>query len=376
VGFQKPRYDIADIVRTHRPALENRQYLSRAQKRVLTAIARCRTAALGGHLEVCTGCGREHPVYNSCRNRHCPKCQAAAQQKWIDARAARILPIPHFHLVFTLPSELKLLTMRHPVEIYRALFRCVSELLLELGRSHLNAILGLTLVLHTWTRDLRFHPHLHVLATAGGLSLDGSRFIRIRPSKRRKLFLFHVEVMGEILRGKMLDALRELRAKGAFPELETDAFDRLMARLAGHKSWIVYAKAPFRRSQHVLSYLGRYTHRVGIANSRLIDVGPEHVTFRTKGRGTATLHPLVFLARFIQHVLPDGFHKIRHAGLYACAQPGGLLERARCLLPAVPASKEPSQPEEVPRCPQCGGLLLRIPLSALARSPPLEVACV
>ena len=374
MGFPKPRHDIADIVRTHRPALEKWQVLSRSQKRVLTAIARCRTAALGGHLEVCTDCGWEHPVYNSCRNRHCPKCQAAAQQKWIDARAARILPIPHFHLVFTLPSELKSLTRRHPVEIYRALFHCVSELLLELGRAHLKAILGLTMVLHTWTRDLRFHPHLHVLATAGGLSLDGSRFIHIRPSKKRKVFLFHVKVMGRMLRGKMLDALRELQVKGVFPELDQAGFDHLMTGLAGHKSWIVYAKAPFRRSQHVLSYLGRYTHRVGIANSRIIDVGPEHVTFRTKGHGTATLHPVVFLRRFIQHVLPDGFHKIRHAGLYARAQSGGLLERAKSLLPAAPASKVSPQSDEVPRCPQCGGLILRLPLSALARSPPLEVA--
>jgi hypothetical protein len=376
VAFPKPKYDIADIVRAHRADLEKRQYLSRSQKRVLTAISRCRTAALGGHLEVCTGCGREHPVYNSCRNRHCPKCQALAQQKWIDARATRILPIPHFHLVFTLPSELKPLVQRHPVDIYHALFRCVSELLLELGRTHLAAILGLTMVLHTWTRDLRFHPHLHVLVTAGGLSLDGSRFIRIRPSKRRKLFFFHVKVMGEMLRGKMLNALRELYAKGTFPELEPDTFERLMARLAKHTSWVVYAKAPFRRSQHVLSYLGRYTHRVGIANSRLIDVGPDHVTFRTKGHGTATLHPVVFLARFLQHVLPDGFHKIRHAGLYACTQVGGPLERARSLLPATPAPKEPLQSEDAPRCPHCGGMILRIPLCALARSPPLEVACI
>jgi len=331
VGFPKLRYDIADIVRAHRPSLEKRQVLSRSQKRILTAIARCRTAALGGHLEVCTDCGREHPVYNSCRNRHCPKCQAAAQQKWIDARAARILAIPRFHLVFTRPSELNLLAQRHPVEIYTALFRCVNALLLELGRTRMKAILGLTMVLHTWTRDLRFHPHLHVLATAGGLSLDGNRFICIRPSKRGKVFLFHVKAMGRLLRGKMLDALRELQAKGAFPELEPGAFDRLMARLADHKSWIVYAKASFRRSRHVLSYLGRYPHRVGIANSRLIDVGPEHVTFRTKGQGTATLHPVAFLARFIQHVLPDGFHKIRHAGLYACAQAGGPLERPEFL---------------------------------------------
>ena len=179
-----------------------------------------------------------------------------------------------------------------------------------------------------------------------------------------------------MLRGKVLDALRELQAKGAFPELDTAAFDRLMTKLAKHKCWNVYAKAPFRRSQHVLSYLGRYTHRVGIANSRLIDVGPGHVTFRTKGHGTATLHPVVFLARFIQHVLPDGFHKIRHAGLYACAQAGGLLEHARSLLPEASAPKEAPLLEDAPRCPLCGSLILRIPLNAMARSPPVEAACV
>jgi hypothetical protein len=373
VGFSKPRHDIADIVRAHRADLEQRTRLSRGQKRVLTAISRCRTAALGGHVEVCTTCGWEHPVYNSCRNRHCPKCQAAAQQTWIDARAERILPVRHFHLVFTLPSELKPLALRHPVEIYTALFRCVSELLLELGRTRLQATLGLTMVLHTWTRDLRFHPHVHVLATAGGLSLDRMRFVHVRPSKRRKLFLFHVEVMGQLLRGKMLDALRSLHRKGAFPERTGRSFGHLMASLAKHPSWVVYAKAPFRRSQHVLAYLGRYTHRVGIANSRLIDVGPDHVTFRTKGKGTATLHPVEFLRRFVLHVLPDGFHKIRHAGLYASAHPGGLLERAKALLPKAAPSRKPTLEgiETSRRCPVCGEWLLRMPLlAAFPRAPP------
>lgn len=367
VAYPRTRHDIADIVRAHRPGLEARQCLSRGQKRVLTCISRCRTAALGGHLEVCTGCGREHPVYNSCRNRHCPKCQAAAQQKWIDARSERILNVPHFHLVFTLPSELKPLARRHPAAIYNALFRAASELLLELGRSRLKATLGLTLVLHTWTRDLRFHPHVHVLATAGGLSLDGKRFVHAR-----KDYLFPVEVMGRLLRGKVLDALRTRHRKGAFPELGKQAFGRLMASLAAHKCWVVYAKAPFKRSQHVLSYLGRYTHRVGIANSRLLDVGPGHVTFRTKGKGTATLHPVDFLGRFIQHVLPDGFHKIRHAGLYASPS---LLEQARVLLPTRSETKtpEPATSDELARCPHCGCLIQRI---RLARAPPPEAPCV
>lgn len=370
MGHPRPRFDIADIVRDHRPGLEARLLLSRGQKRVLTAISRCRTAALGGHLEVCA-CGYERPVYNSCRNRHCPKCQAAAQQKWIDAREQRILNVPHFHLVFTLPSELKPLARRHPAEVYAALFRVVTELLLELGRTRLGATLGLTLVLHTWTRDLRFHPHLHVLATAGGLSVDGKRF-----AHARKDYLFPVKVMGLLLRGKMLAALRKLHKKGVFPELGKRAFDRLMGALAGHKSWVVYAKAPFRKSTHVLGYLGRYTHRVGIANSRLLDVGPGHVTFRTKGQGTATLHPVDFLARFIQHVLPDRFHKIRHAGLYADSRPGGRLEQARALVPETKAApKTDPAPTEAPQiCPHCGGSILRLPLTAIARAPPPEAA--
>jgi hypothetical protein len=263
--------------------------------------------------------------------------------------------------------------MRHPVEVYNALFRSVSELLLELGRAHLGATLGLTMVLHTWTRELHFHPHIHVLVTAGGLSLDGQRFVHTR-----KDFLFPVKVMGRLLRGKMLDALRKLRRKGTFPELSDAAFNRLMTNLAAHKSWVVYAKAPFRRSQHVLSYLGRYTHRVGIANSRIVDVGPKHVTFRTKGQQTTTLPPAEFLRRFVQHVLPDGFHKIRHAGLYASAQPDGLLEKARALLP-LPKPRKEAQPvaaADAPRtCSHCGGMILRMPLTAMARSPPPEAAC-
>lgn len=360
----------------HRHDLEQQHWLSRPQKRVLTAISRCRTAALGGHLEVCTHCGHEHPAYNSCRNRHCPKCQALAQEKWIAARSEKILPVPHLHQVFTLPAGLRSLAMRHPVEVYTAFFHAVSELLLELGRTRLGATLGLTMVLHTWTRELAFHPHIHVLTTAGGLALDGRRFVAVKKSKRGKLFLFHVSIMGQLLRGKMLDALRKLHRKGTFPELDPPAFDQLMVRLAAPKSWVVYAKAPFRKSKYVLSYLGRYTHRVGIANSRLVDVGEDHVTFRTKHGKTATLHPVEFLQRFVQHVLPDGFHKIRHAGLYASAQQDGALEQARALLPTSPAAPkaEPAPIEAPQTCPHCGGILLRIPLTALARAPPPAAA--
>ena len=258
--------------------------------------------------------------------------------------------------------------------------RCAAAALQALAADprFVGVPLGCIAVLHTWTRDLRFHPHIHVLVTAGGLALNGSRFVRTRKSRKTgKDFLFDVKVMGRLLRGKMLDALRKLQQKGAFPEMNQAAFNRLMASLAAHKSWVVYSKAPFNRSQHVLSYLGRYTHRVGIANSRLLDVGPKHVTFSTKHGKTASLHPVEFLRRLVQHVLPDGFHKIRHAGLYASAQPGGLLERARALLPLPRPGKE-VQPvgTDAPRiCARCGGLILRLPLNAMARSPPMEAAC-
>jgi hypothetical protein len=263
--------------------------------------------------------------------------------------------------------------MRHPVEIYNALFHSVRELLLELGRTRLKATLGLTMVLHTWTRELHFHPHIHVLTTAGGLSMDGQRFVNVR-----KDYLFPVKVMGRLLRGKMLDALRHQYRKCTFPELSQTAFDRWMTSLAAHKCWGVYSKAPFHRSHHVISYLGRYTHRVGIANSRLVEVTNNHVTFTTKHGKTVTLHPVEFLRRFIQHVLPDGFHKIRHAGLYASAQPGGLLERAKAFLPKPKDAKksEPAPTDELRRCKKCGGILLRLPLVTLARSPTLEAPCV
>lgn len=372
MGAFRPRHDIADIVRQHRAELEQVTTLSRAQKRVLTDIAQCRTAALGGHLDYCPNCGWEHPVYNSCRNRHCPKCQALAGERWITSRTERILPIGHFHLVLALPSEMRQLAQLHPVEIYRAFFHSVKELLLELGQTRLKATLGLTMVLHTWTRELTFHTHLHVLVTAGGLSLDRNRFVHIR-----KKYLFPGKVMGILLRGKMLDALRDLQAKGTFPELDPLDFHSLMTRLARHKVWHTHAEAPFRRSHHVIAYLSRYTHRVGIANSRLVDVSDRHVTFRTRGEQRITLPPVEFLRRFVQHVLPNGFHKIRHAGLYASAQPGGLLERAKALLPARSTRKAPAfTPEEAPtHCPRCGEPLLRFPLiPEWARAPPLTAS--
>jgi hypothetical protein len=380
----RPRFDIADLVRQHRPALEAEVHLTLAQRRVLSAMALCRTAALGGHVDVCRSCDFQRPAYNSCRNRHCPKCQALRQEKWIAARTERLLPVGHFHVVFTLPSELRALGIRYPRELFGALFSAASETLLELGESRLKARLGVTMVLHTWTRDLRFHPHVHALVTAGGLATDAASWL---PSNGK--YLFPVEVMGALLRGKMLAELSQLHARGAFANFEffkdPEAFGCLLRKLA-KTNWVVYAKKPFRQVDHVLKYLGRYTHRVGIANSRLVDVQDHSVTFRTKSGKTVTLTPVEFLRRFVQHVLPDTFHKIRHYGLYA-----GACEEARkiahlLLAEAVaPVHAQLAKPvqswaeklreltgRDVDRCPQCGAAVEHRPvLAAQCRAPPL-----
>lgn len=365
----RPRFDIGEIVRQFRPALEARHRLAPGQKKVLTAIARCRTAALGGHKLVCEHGDFEQISYNSCRDRHCPKCQALAQEKWIDARSRRILAIGHFHVVFTLPAELRILARLKPAVVYQALLRAAADTLLALGKTRKGLTFGLTLILHTWTRELAFHPHVHVLVSAGGLALKGGRFIRLKHG-----YLFPKGMLGEVFRGKMLAALGAHRDADGFPELEGVAYGRLVASVKD-KDWVVHVKKPFRKSSHVIQYLGRYTHRVGIANSRLLEVTDDRVTFRTKFGRTATLEPVEFLARLVQHVLPPGFRKIRHAGLYASAQPSGLLEQARQALGDTKV-KLPDSPvawleKEMRACPVCGGMLHRTRLEpANSRAPP------
>ena len=374
MGFTRPRFDVAELVRLHREALEARVPLNRQQRRVLTAIGQCRTAALGGHKEVCEHGDFEQISYNSCRDRHCPKCQALAQERWLEKETQRLLDLPHFHLVFTLPAELRFLARQYPAKVYGAFFHAVTRTLLKLFRTRLKATPGLMMVLHTWTRELTFHPHLHVLVTAGGLALDGSGLV---PSGKN--YLFPVEMMGEVCRGKMLNALGALQKQGAFPEVPEAFYASRMATVSD-LSWVVYAKKPFRHSSHVVAYLARYTHRVGIANSRLLEVTPDEVTFATKHGQTATVHPVEFLQRLVQHVLPPGFHKIRHAGLYGSVQAGGLLERARaCVGTCRQPRKKPSALERLEQasrtCPVCGGALLRTPLTPTARAPPGGVPC-
>ena len=357
-------HDLGDLVRRFRAGLEAIQPLSSVQGRALSAIGLCRTAALGGHQGVCLDCGhKEDPSYNSCRNRNCPKCQGLAQERWIAARARALLPIPHFHGVFTLPAQLRPLALLHPVAIYDLMFRCVAATLLEMGRSRLGGTLGLTLVLHTWTRKLTYHVHLHVLITAGGLSLDRGSFKHVQQT-----FLLHVHPLAELFKGKLMDGLRDLRKQGVLA-MTNGAFGGLMAELQG-LDWHVYLKEAFRSPEFVLEYLGRYTHRVGISNSRILQETEDRITFRTKGKGTETVSQVEFLRRFVRHVLPDGFKKIRHAGLYASPK---ALARAKECLQAEPVTPTPprswqEQLEEltdrdVTRCSVCGGAIfpVRIP---------------
>jgi hypothetical protein len=376
----RARFDIGDIVRGYRAQLETEHPLTPEQRRVLTDIAQCRTAALGGHVEQCPSCGYEHYAYHSCRNRHCPKCQALAQEHWIEQRKERLLDVGHFHVVFTLPADLRPLARCAPDVVFNAIFHAAAETLLELGDRRLRARLGATIVLHTWARDLRFHPHVHAIVTAGGLSLDGRCFRHLRGD-----FLFPVKVMGQLFRGKVLHILSEAYAAGLFAHVQLlhdpAAFGRLVARVS-KLSWNVYAKEPFKKSRHVVDYLGRYTHRVGIASSRLVDVTAEHVVFRTRGSGTETLSPVQFLERLVQHVLPESFHKIRHIGLYASPSK---LAAARALLrmPAPsPRRRRPSYEQkileltgrDVRLCPHCLTPLVRLPLPSAARAPPITAA--
>jgi hypothetical protein len=374
VGFTRPRFDVANIVRLHRKALEIRYPLNRQQRRVLTAIGQCRTAALGGHKETCENGDFERNAYNSCRDRHCPKCQALAQERWLEKECRKLLGIGHFHLVFTLPSELRFLVKLYPKPVYDAFFKAVTCTLLGLGRKQLKATLGLTLILHTWNRELGFHPHLHILATAGGLALDGSGFVHC------KKYLFPREMMRKVFRAKMMHALGKLQKSGAFPKVPAGLYGAVMAKVS-KLDWMTYAKKPFRHSSHAVAYLARYTHRVGIANSRLQSVTNDQVTFTTKNGQTATLHPVEFLRRLVQHVLPVGFHKIRHAGLYSSTFRGGLLDQARAFVGACkqPKKKDRAHYERLEQayqtCPVCGGALRRKPLPNATRAPPEDAPC-
>ena len=347
-GQGRPRLEVADIFRAAGEAYRDQCVPTLEQRKVMAAIERCRTAALGGHLDVCANCGHQAPAYNSCRNRHCPKCQSLAQARWIEQRRQRIVPTKYFHVVFTLPGELRVLARANPKEIYDLVLESAARTLLDFGRNRLRAQLGVTAVLHTWTRDLRFHPHAHCIVTAGGLDGDGHWI----PARSR--YLFPVKAMSKVFRGKFLEGLtrlydrRALDLVGPCTALADAANFRDLKNHLYAKAWVVYAKRPFGGPEHVFQYLGRYTHRVGLSNQRLVTFDGHAVCFRTKHGNTTTIDAVEFVRRFLLHVLPAGFVKIRHYGLVAAANASTKLEVARrCLLDA-PAAPQPSRLDPPP----------------------------
>lgn len=389
-GQGKPRPTVGGIARAHGEAFKRQHALTEAQRKVLRAVSACRTPVLGGRLDVCERCGDEKAVFHSCRNRHCPQCQALTQARWMEGRLARLLPIDYFHVVFTVPDDLLVgLALRNREVFFDALFAAGSQALLALGEDpkRLGAQLGLTAVLHTWTRDLRFHPHLHCIVTGGGLTRDE----RWRSTKQD--YLFPVSVLSKLFRGKLVAALDEAYRAGKLDlrgvegfggDLPNDEAWRRLKRKLYRRKWVSYAKPPFAGPESVYQYLGRYTHRVGLSNHRLISATDDAVTFRTRGEQTATLSPHEFLRRFLLHVLPHGYVKLRHYGLLAPGNVNTKLVTARVVLGARPPTPEPPLPTPTPsddeptldwptlllrltgvdvtHCQKCGGAITSQPL--------------
>lgn len=377
--------EVADIFRSAGPAYRAAHvgHLSLAQLKIMSAIEHCRTAALGGHVEACEDCGQWRIAYNSCRNRHCPKCQGAAARTWLAEREADLLPVGYFHVVFTLPAEIAGIAHYNKAAVYDLLFKVASETMLTIAADpkHLGARVGITAVLHTWGSALTHHPHVHMIVPGGGIAPDGSRWISSRPA-----FLLPVRALGKLFRRLFLTRLVALHDAGRL------AFFGSMAHLADRraflrhlapvrkKRWVVYAKAPFAGPEAVLAYLSRYTHRVAISNHRLIAFDQSGVTFRYKDyrrngadrQQVMTLAADEFIRRFLLHVLPRGFHRIRHYGLLASSSRKVSLALARALLDvaAPPDDDTLGEPDDFrPPCPCCGGRMIVIEMFERWRQP-------
>jgi hypothetical protein len=378
----RPALEVADIFRDHGAAWRraNAGHISLEQLKVMAAIERCRTAALGGHVARCEKCAHTLIAYNSCRNRHCPKCQGAAAKEWLAEREAELLPVPYFHVVFTLPGPIADIAYQNKGVIYDLLFKAAAEATLTIAADpkHLGARIGITAVLHTWGSALTHHPHVHMIVPGGGISLDGQRWIACRPT-----FFLPVRVLSRLFRRLFLKLLMMAHADGRlafFGEhvllADTKAFAAFLAPLR-KAEWVVYAKEPFGGPQAVLAYLSRYTHRVAISNRRLISADEAGVTFKWKDYRlegaarykTMTLPTHEFIRRFLMHVLPKGVHRIRHYGLFANSNRATNIARARKLLAVQPpvaeskadAPSETDQPRMLPTpCPCCSGRMIII----------------
>jgi len=386
----RERLEVADIFRAHGPAWRraNAGHLSLGQLKVMSAIERCRTAALGGHVARCEACDHTRIAYNSCRNRHCPKCQGAAAKAWLADREGELLPVAYYHVVFTLPAPIADIAYQNKAEIYAILFKATAETLLTIAADpkHLGARIGLTAVLHTWGSALTHHPHVHCIVPGGGLALNGERWISCRPG-----FFLPVRVLSRLFRRLFLEQLAAAHDAGRLrffgdhaPLAERHDFAAYLAPLRKIE-WVVYAKRPFAGPQAVLAYLSRYTHRVAIANSRLIACDDNGVTFkwkdyRAKGRERQKVMTLAsdeFIRRFLIHVLPGGFHRIRHYGLFANGGRAENLARVRDLLGVPPPQDEPGDadasadepPTSLLPCPCCGGRMIIIEIFERGSTP-------
>jgi len=368
------RLEVADVLRRHGDAyrLARVGHLGRVERRVMSAIVACRTAALGGHVEACDDCSLTRVAYNSCRNRHCPKCQGAARAQWLAARQAELLPVPYFHVVFTLPAPIAAIAFQNKAAVYAILFAASAEAMTTLASNprRLGAQIGAVAVLHTWGQTLTHHPHVHCVVPGGGLSRDGTRWIAGRPD-----FFLAVKPLAKLYRRLFLERLQKAYDAGAlrfFGDLvnlaDPASFGQHLAKMR-RVDWVVYAKKPFGGPAQVLAYLGRYTHRVAIANSRLVAIDDDHVAFTRKDyrQNSADkimkLAPDEFIRRFLLHALPDGFHRIRHFGFMANGHRAAKLGLCRSLLADQPERSEPPvngdaapKAKVSPRaCPECGG---------------------
>jgi hypothetical protein len=366
--MSRPTLEVADIVRAagNRFWEKHRSHLAWVHRKVLDAIARCRTAALGGHRDKCVRCGHQAISFNSCRSRHCPKCQGNARAKWLAARSAELLPVPYFHIVFTLPHSLSALALGNKRLLYDLLFRASAASLLELAGDpkHLGADIGFLGVLHTWGQNLEHHPHVHYIVPAGGLALDGSRWI---DSSHR--FFLPVKALSRVFRGKFTAGLKQLfdqdklQFHGSQLYLAAPGCFSGFLRQLFQQDWVVYAKPPFGGANHVLNYLARYTHRVAISNHRLVAFENDRVSFRWRDyahggkKKVMTVSADEFLRRFLLHVLPGGLVRIRHFGFFANRRRETALARCRQLLGATTSADRPAADIQL-RCPACSGIML------------------
>ena len=360
---------LAEVLRTFGPAYLREHALCTAQARAWRAIVACRTPAMGGRLQQCDQCGRQQRLFHSCRNRHCPQCQSGARDAWRQAQLAELLPVPYCHLVFTLPHALNALAQRHARWVYRTIMQCAAATLTEFAANPrwLGAVGAFTLVLHTWTQDLRRHIHVHALMACGGLDTGG----RWCTPKRSPTFLFPVHALSAVFRGKFLDALRRASRAGELPldPADTDAARLTRLKQLTRHDWVVYAKTPLAGPELVLDYLSRYTHRVAVSNERIVGIDAKGVRLRVRaddhgGKRTTLIDGETFIDRFLQHVLPSGFKRIRHYGLLSAATKTGRLAKAREAL-AMPAANVQAREDaaafikrvagiEIACCQHCG----------------------